>query len=58
MATIPTVTRKAGDVVKQFTVNIRVSGMAELRLRTWFAVRLLRFACWVAGRPCKIERVA
>lgn len=38
-----------GDVVKNITVKIRITGIISLRVRMWLGVRIMRFGAWVIG---------
>jgi hypothetical protein len=43
----------ASAAMRNVTMNVRVTGLRTLRVRMWFAGKLLLLAAWVAG--CGIE---
>lgn len=50
-----TATVRVGDVMKDMTVEVRVSGVKRLSLRVTLAKFLIRLACRVLGTKCRIS---
>lgn len=46
---------KASEVIKTVTINIKITGMKQAKIRLGIAKKLIQLAAFVAGIGCKIS---